>query len=78
MSSVPLEVKINLPKEARQEFFFLLLKYMYKLSTYVQLLIYVQNLLYFGVICGSAEQPLQAPDGRALNQPKPHPPDRTV
>ena len=27
---------------------------------------------------GSAEQPLKAPDDRALNQPKPHPLNKTV
>ena len=30
------------------------------------------------VVGGSAEQPLQNPNGRALNQPRPHPSDKTV
>ena len=51
---------------------------------YIQLFTYVHYLYIdtesplFWVICGSAEQPLQVPDGRALSQPRPHPSDKIV
>ena len=37
-----------------------------------------KELLHFCIICGSAEQPLQVPDGRALSQPMPHPSGKIV
>ena len=69
MSSVPKEVEINLPKEARQSFFF---------KIYIQLFTYVQVSSMSWVTGGSAEQPLQVPCGRALNQPRPDSSDKIV
>ena len=53
---------------------------------YIYLSISIYNMYIFTNQCpiiigpagGSAEQPLLALDGKALNQPKPHPSDRTV
>ena len=66
--------EINLPKEARQSFFvfFMLLNYMYKLFTYVQ----ISSMSW--AAGRSVGQLLPDPDGRALNQPKPHPSSKTV
>ena len=36
------------------------------------------HLLISGHVGGSAEQPLLGPNGKALNQPKQHPSNRTV
>ena len=56
----------------------MLLNYMYNIYTYVQLFTYVQISSRYWSVGRSAEQPLQGPDGRALNQPKPHPSSRIV
>ena len=37
---------------------------------------YLQVSSRYWSVGGSAEQPQQGPDGRALSQPKPHPSDR--
>ena len=50
-----------------------LLIYIYIYIYIYTLFTYLQNLLSPWVICGSAEQPLQVPGGRALSQPMPHP-----
>ena len=42
-------------------------------SIYAQLFTYVQVSSITWATGGSAEQPLQVPGDRALNQPKPHP-----
>ena len=52
--------------------------FLFFIYIYVQLLAYVQISSITWVTGGSAEPPLPAPDGRALNQPKPHPSDRIV
>ena len=63
----------GLPKEARLSFFvFFLNLTVYTLSTYLQ----ISSRSWF--IGESAEQPLQDPSGRALNQPRPHPSDKIV
>ena len=82
MSSVPEEIKTSRRKHDRVFFFFfflMLLKYIYTiyknnctLYTYVQI---SSNLWDVG---GSVEQPPPVPDGKALNQPKPHPSDKIV
>ena len=73
-------IGINLPKEARLSFVFFcfFFNYMCNIYTYVQLFFYVQITSRYWPVGGSAEQPLQGPDGRALNQPKPHPSSRIV
>ena len=43
---------------------------------YVQLITDVQISSRYQSVGGSAEQPQQDQDGRALSQPKPHPSDR--
>ena len=42
------------------------------------LILMYMNLLNLRATCGSTEQPLPSPIGKALNQPKPRPSDRTV
>ena len=64
--------EINLPKEARLIFFFLmLLNYIYTIYIFT-------NLLWVPFIGGSAGQPPPDPNGRALSQPRPHPSDKIV
>ena len=55
-------------------FFLLIYIYIYIYTLFT----YVQNLFYFWATCGSAEQPLQVPGGKALSQTKPHPSDKSV
>ena len=72
-------IELSLPKEVREIFFFffvLLLNYMCNIYKYVPLFTYVQISSKYQSVGGSAEQPQQDQDGRALNQPKPHPSDR--
>ena len=57
-------------------FFVLFLNYMCNIYKYVQLCTYVQISSRYQSVGGSAEQPQQDQDGRALSQPKPHPSDR--
>ena len=59
-------------------FFWVFFHYMCNIYTYVQLFFYVQISSRCWPVGGSAEQPLQGPDGRAPNQPKPHPSSRIV
>ena len=67
MSSVPYE-EINLPKEACPLSITMSIYNMY----------ICKNILIAGPVSGSAEQPLLAPNERALSQPKPHLSNRTV
>ena len=70
-------IELSLPEEVREIFFFvLLLNYMCNIYKYVPLFTYVQISSKYQSVGGSAEQPQQDQDGRALNQPKPHPSDR--
>ena len=72
-------IELNLPEEVRETFFFiylLFLNYMCNVYKYVQLFTYVQISSRYQSVGGSAEQPQQDEDGRALSQPKPHPSDR--
>ena len=55
---------------------FVLYPYIQENNTY-NMCIYI-NLLIPGATSGSAEQPPLAPNGKALNQPKPHPSNRLV
>ena len=71
-------IEFNLPEKVRFFFFFfvLLLNYMCNIYEYVQLITDVQISSRYQSVGGSAEQPQQDQDGRALSQPKPHPSDR--
>ena len=70
-------IKLSLPEEVREIFFFLLLlNYMCNIYKYVQVFTYVQISSRYQSVGGSAEQPQPVQDGRALSQPKPHPSDR--
>ena len=76
ISSVPQE--INFPREASHslfffEIFFILMYYIQGIYT-----IYICTHLIFGFGGGPVEQPPLDPNGKALNQPKPHPSNRTV
>ena len=74
----PIE-KIHFPREASHSFFGLFFDYM--LLYYIQgiYIIYTCTLLLIsGFGGGPTEQPPLAPNGRALNQPKPYPSNRTV
>ena len=75
MSSVPKE--INFPKEACQIFIFLVI-FLFILVYYIQSRYISTYLLIFGFGGGPIEQPPLDPNGKALNQPKPHPSNRTV
>ena len=65
-------IEVSLPEEVREIFFFflLLLNYMCNIYKYVPISSKYQS------VGGSAEQPQQDQDGRALNQPRPHLSDR--
>ena len=71
-------IKLSLPEEVREIFFFcvLLLNYMCNIYKYVQVFTYVQISSRYQSVGGSAEQPQPVQDGRALSQPKPHPSGR--
>ena len=56
--------------------FFFFLNYMCNIYKYVHLFTDVQISSKSPSVGGPAEQPQQGQDGRALNQPKPHPSDR--
>ena len=85
MSSVPSE-EINLPKEACHGFlgffydflspFFFFFFFDLYLSVSKNSMYISTHLLITGPVGGSAEQPLLAPNGRALSQPTPHPSNR--
>ena len=70
-------IEVNPPEEVRPDFFFFF--FFFFLPNYVhvyknvQLTSYVQISSRYLPVGGSAEQPQQDPDGRAQNQPKPHP-----
>ena len=78
MSSVPR----NKPPKGSMSQFVVFFCSDWLIYTYLSISIYnmyiftIQCLLIIGPAGGSAEQPLLALDGKALNQPKPHPSDR--
>ena len=59
------------PKGSTSQFYYVHVENVYTMYIYT-------NLLNLRATCGSAEQPLPSPIGKALSQPKPHPSDRTV
>ena len=73
-------IKLPLPEEVREIFFFffflLMLNYMCNIYKYVLLFTNAQISSKVSTVGGSAEHPQQGQDGRALNQPKPHPSDK--
>ena len=74
-------IKLSLPEEVREIiiiifFVCVFLNYMCNIYKYVLLFTYVQISSRYQSVGGSAEQPQQDQDGRALSQPKPHPSDR--
>ena len=69
------------PKGSKAQFFFFFFFFFLcaeKLLIICTLYTYVHFSSRVRAICGSAGQPLPAPDGRALCQPKPHLSGRTV
>ena len=67
--------KTKPPKRSMSQFFGLF--YLY-LCTSIYIMYICTHLLITGLVGGSAEQPLLAPNGTALNQPKPDPSNRIV
>ena len=58
-------------------FFILIIYYRYIQSIYIMYIL-CTHLLISGLVGGSAEQPPLGPNGKALNQSKPHPSNRIV
>ena len=67
----------NKPPEGSISIFFFFYYILCTCRTVYTMYIYI-NLLNLRATCGSAEQPIPSPIGKALSQPKPHPSDRTV
>ena len=59
------------------QFLFVIL-HLHTLYKIYSLYIYLRISSFFGLVCGSAEQPPLGPSEKALNQPKPHLSDRHV
>ena len=66
----------KLPKGSESQFFFF---FLYTYVLYTRFIHYIQYVhISFWVGGGSVEQPPMDPNGKALNQPKPHLSNRTV
>ena len=69
----------KLSKGSKSQFLFLSFIFLYLCTIYKVYIIYIcTHLLLLEFRCGPAEQPPLDPNGKALNQPKPHPLNRTV